>query len=118
LGGGGSGGGNIYVGDTAADVIAAGPGSDTVVAGAGNTAIFAGSGTDVIFAGSGAATMVAGSGPDVFAFVNGQAGGSDLISGFKPGTDQIVLIGYGATQTPTAPSSTILPDGTHVVVTV
>ncbi len=113
LTGAGSLGANAYFGGGAADLIAAGAGSDTVVGGRGADTVFGGSGHADIFEGSGStlavagpgadyvqggtgqATVVAGTGVDVFGFVFGHGGGTDLISKFKPGVDLISLQGFG-----------------------
>ena len=51
-------------------------------------------------------------------FVDGHAGGTDLISGFKVGTDQIGLFGYdlGTVQQSSAGGNTMLDlsDGTKI----
>ena len=71
-------------------------GNDTFFAGSGNDLIGLGSGSDVVFAGTGSSTVIAGQGTDIFAFTNGQAGGSETIFGFKLGTDQLSLQGYAS----------------------
>lgn len=43
---------------------------------------------------SGAVTVTGGTGIDLYSFVNGKAGGSVVISGFKVGTDQVALYNY------------------------
>ncbi|MCB8876232.1 beta strand repeat-containing protein [Acidisoma silvae] len=89
------------------DEIVAGSGASTVngLYGSGPEAVFAGSGGDIIalgsgadsaFGGSGVASIIGGSGPDVYGFVNGHAGGSDIIVGLKA-NDVIAFGGYGAT---------------------
>ena len=102
---GGAGGGNVFVAGSGGDLIAVGPGRNTVFGGAGNdtistgrgsTVVIAGTGADQIIAGSGQATLQAGGGRDLFVFVTGMSGGSDLITGFTPGLDHLVLDGYGA----------------------
>jgi Ca2+-binding RTX toxin-like protein len=128
LGAGNSTGNNLFFGGTGNDLIMAGAGNDLVVAGSGtptifggsgNTAIFAGSGQDLIVLGSGAdyvqmgtgnAAIFAGTGADLFGIYNGQAGGNDIISGFKNGTDHIALRGY-----PSAPS--IVSHGGNTTIT-
>jgi Ca2+-binding RTX toxin-like protein len=91
-------------------------------AGSGSNQIIGGGGNDTFVAGSGAATMTAGLGSDVFQFVSGTAGGTDLIAGFTS-TDKLHLQGYGAgaiqdalgTQAVSAGSVTItLSDNTQV----
>jgi hypothetical protein len=53
-----------------------------------------GSGADTVLGGSGASTITAGSGPDVFAFIKGHAGGSEVIIGFNS-ADNLGFAGYG-----------------------
>jgi collagen type I/II/III/V/XI/XXIV/XXVII alpha len=60
-----------------------------------------GSGSDTIIAGTGSATMVGGAGSDRFIFVNGSAGGSDVIADFGSG-DVVILSGYGANEAASA----------------
>jgi Ca2+-binding RTX toxin-like protein len=94
-------------------MLARGAGADEIVAGSGATSvngtygsgpeqIFAGSGADFVALGAGADTMIAGSGvasvsggagPDVYGFIDGHAGGSEIISGLKP-TDILAFGGY------------------------
>ncbi len=69
-------------------------GNDVFFGGSGSDFIGLGSGSDTLFAGTGSSTVVAGTGADVFAFVNGRAGGSETILGFKLGTDSLSLQGY------------------------
>ncbi|MBV9736080.1 MAG: hypothetical protein JO209_09240 [Acidisphaera sp.] len=128
-------GNNVLFGGSGSDLIAAGAGHDTVVAGTGasiifggaaGTAIFAGSGNaeivdggggDYVQMGSGNATVFTGSGPDLFGVYNGQAGGDDLLAGFKNGTDHMLLRGYASAPTIASQggSTTIaLADNTHI----
>lgn len=119
------------------DILAAGAGNETLngsVAGAPDT-MFGGSGNDLIELGNanavfvgnaGACTVVAGAGdvtmwvgaaPDTFQFSAGSAGGTDLINGFRPGTDRLVLPGYGLPAAVAAQNgSTViaLADGTQI----
>jgi Ca2+-binding RTX toxin-like protein len=53
-----------------------------------------GSGADTVTGGSGASTIVGGSGNDVFGFVNGHAGGSEVILNYTS-SDNIAFQGYG-----------------------
>ncbi len=117
LTGAGSTGQNLFFGGTGADVIAAGGGASTIVAGsgaatisggAGGTAIFAGSGSDLMLGGTGAdyvqagagnATLFAGAGMDLIGVIDGQAGGSLVVSGFRPASDRISAQGYAAAPT-------------------
>ena len=55
-----------------------------------------GSGADTVLGGSGASTITGGSGNDVFAFIKGHAGGSEVIIGFTA-SDNLAFAGYGYT---------------------
>jgi hypothetical protein len=57
-----------------------------------------GSGADTVIGGSGASTITGGSGNDVFAFIKGHAGGSEVIIGFNA-SDNLAFAGYGYTAT-------------------
>jgi hypothetical protein len=104
----------MILGGAAQDYAIIGAGPETVqAAGSTGTAIvFAGSGSDyvqggaglnIMAAGSGDGTLVGGSGINLFLFIDGQAGGSDVITnwgsdqdwvefaGYAPGVDQSVL---------------------------
>ncbi|MBW4024962.1 MAG: hypothetical protein HIU92_17835 [Proteobacteria bacterium] len=52
-----------------------------------------GSGADSVIGGSGASSILGGSGNDVFAFINGHAGGSEVIVGFTA-SDNLAFGGY------------------------
>ena len=109
----GIGTGAMIYGGTGADVLVAGGLSDTEVAGSGAATMFggagltlldAGSGADVIVTGtggafvqggSGQATIQAGLGANTLVFLNGQGGGTDVVDGFKVGTDRLSLRGFG-----------------------
>lgn len=103
---GGSGGGDIlFANGSAADLLVAGAGNttlqgsastgdDTFITGSGNALIGLGTGRDVVYGGSGNCTVVSGAGRDVYGFVNGAAGGTEVITGFKVGQDLIGLQGY------------------------
>ena len=131
----GSTGNDVFFGGTGNDVIAAGAGNDSVVAGpgaptifagAGNAAIFAGSGADLIVLGAGAgyvqmgtgnATVFGGTGADLFGVIDGQAGGSDAIAGFKNGTDHIRLQGYASAPAISAAGNTTITLSDHTQIT-
>lgn len=136
LTGSGSTGRNVFYGGSGADVIAAGGGASTVVAGSGaatisggsgTAAIFAGAGQDVVLggigadyvqAGAGNATLFAGSGMDLIGVVNGQAGGSLVVAGFRPATDRVSVQGYASAPTVTAAGgNTVLTFSDHTRVT-
>ena len=97
-----------YFGSTSAATISAGAGNETLnaagssspidfVAGSGQTSIAAGSGNTTVFGGTGANSVTGGSAVDTFAFVNGQGGGSELISNFTA-SDNVVLLSFGTNQ--------------------
>jgi hypothetical protein len=68
--------------------------------------------------GSGAMTVDGGAGTNLYDFVLGNGGGTDVINGFKSGTDQLRLYGYdtSAVKQTTAGANTILTlsDGTSI----
>ena len=114
-------------------------GADTIVAGAGGDGIFGGVGGDLIETGSGADTVVlsqatarpdtvylgrgnaavfGGASPDTYIVTYGEAGGHDVISGFRPGIDHLVFSGYGAApsvEQTGAGASIALSDGTQIL---
>ncbi|MBV9785752.1 MAG: hypothetical protein JO264_18250, partial [Acidisphaera sp.] len=73
-----------------------GTGTNETFAGSGDMLMIEGSGNSTFYSGSSNAEVFGGSGSDLYAFVNGQGGGNDLIVGFKAGTDHLSLQGYGA----------------------
>ena len=99
-------------------------GNDRLTAGSGSDVLIGGTGADTFVGGSGQSTVTAGTGSDVFAFINHQAGGTELVQGiFDPASIKIDLEGYGAgaiskalaSQTVQGGSVTIgLSDGTKV----
>ncbi len=139
-----SGTAKIYSNGT--DVIHAGTGPDTISVYAANTQVYGGSGSLTLaaygsgmkfIAGTGAATLALGSSgghnvtfgvgntsatvyggaADVFNFVAGTYAGTDVISGFRLGTDKLVLQGgVTVTSQATAGGSTnlALSDGAHL----
>jgi hypothetical protein len=50
---------------------------------------------DMVVGGSGASTVIGGAGPDLYAFLNGHAGGSETIMNYKIGIDAMLFVGYG-----------------------
>jgi len=74
-------------------------------AGGANTQIMAGSGNDILVSGAGNTTMIAGKGADNFLIFNDAAnevvgGNTELVQGFKQGTDHVGLWGFtGTTET-------------------
>ena len=121
------------LGGSAGDWIAAAGGNETLTGGTstGKNYFWAGSGSgssggglgeDTIYASAGNATMTggSGSGSNYFVFFNGQAGGADIITNFRPGLDQVDLVGSGASQIAVAVGnqhqvSTPLGGGTQVI---
>jgi Ca2+-binding RTX toxin-like protein len=75
----------------------------TVVMGLNNAA-------DTVVGGSGASTVVGGSGKDVYGFVKGHAGGSEVIIGLKT-TDVVAFDGYGSNPI----ASEVVKNGADVV---
>ncbi len=109
---------------------AAGSNAQALHAGPGNETLFGalGSGADTFYASAGATTITTGTGNDTIAFINGQAGGIDVVNNFDllPGTDKIGLQGYGPNEAANAiagqiagPTGTVLTfsDGTKVTFT-
>jgi Ca2+-binding RTX toxin-like protein len=81
-------------GASAALIGSAGTGDNTYFAGTSDAFIAGGGGADTYVAGTGDSTMISGAGADQYDFTNGEAGGVDVIYGFKVGTDQVNLFGY------------------------
>jgi hypothetical protein len=126
---------NYLVGATGAETLnASGSGETAVlVAGQANAYAVLGTGADAFFAGSGASTVVGGTSsgsalPDLYAFVNGASGGSDLIQNWGAASG-LVFLNYGAagdaaikaaiaaTPTNTPSVSLVLPDNTQITIT-
>jgi T5SS/PEP-CTERM-associated repeat protein len=104
---GGHGGDELTASNAAQDLLVAGGGNETLnaaqatgdvtmFAGAGSDSLQGGAGTSLMIAGSGAATLTGGTGTNQFAFIDGSAGGSDVVSNFDPSRDTVVLFGYPA----------------------
>jgi hypothetical protein len=68
-----------------------------------------GAGADSVIGGGGASTITAGTGNDVFAFIKGHAGGSEVIIGYTA-SDNLAFAGYGYTAT-NLPSEAVGPIG-------
>ena len=130
-------GDRLFATGSAGDILAAGAGDETLVggassgndvffAGSGNDRITLGSGRDTVFAGSGVSSVTGGAGMDSFAIVNGQAGGMEVIDGFKLGADRISLVAFdpgeaaralASAQTTAAGTTITLSDKTQVTFT-
>lgn len=89
----GQGGNMLVVGGSGAAAITVGTGYGLVFQGSGAMSI-AGDGPLQIIEGSGSATIAAGAGGIVLDIVKGAAGGLDVVSGFRPASDQIDLFGF------------------------
>lgn len=76
---------------TGAETIATNP-----LGNSGTLVAILGSGADTVLGGGGASTITGGSGHDVFAFIKGHAGGSEVIIGFGA-ADNLAFAGYGYT---------------------
>lgn len=102
----------------AANLLFAGRGADVVQLGGGADTFVGGAGADTVQAGAGDAQIYVGGGAELIEFTAGTiSGGSDVISGFRVGTDHLKLTGYSASPTLTVASGNsvlALSDGTKV----
>jgi serralysin len=89
---------------TGAETIATSPVGNT-----GTMVAILGTGADSVIGGSGASTITGGSGHDVFAFIKGHAGGSEVIIGYTA-SDNLAFAGYGYSGS-SLPSEAIGPFG-------
>jgi Ca2+-binding RTX toxin-like protein len=125
----GSAGGVIdYVGSTGALTYYAQAGAETVNASGSSTnnvmwaggaagdhdVMIGGTGNDQLIAGPGANTLTGGGGADLFTFINGNAGGADVITDFSAG-GTVNLIGYGAAAAAAAQQSAVVSGGNTVI---
>ena len=114
----GNGGNMLVVAGTGSSAIGTGNGASLIFTASGSTTITGGTGSLQAVLGSGPASVTEGSGPSVYDVVKGAAGGTDVLSGFKPGTDRIDLFGYAASDVhiTTGGGSTLLSlaDGTKI----
>ena len=92
----GSNNGNLFVAGAGNVTLqgAGASGNNLYFAGSGADSMVAGSGADTMVASSGAATMVGGAGADLFDFIKGTTGGTDLIQNWN-NADALNLFGYG-----------------------
>ena len=108
----------LVVGGTGTASINTGNGAALVFGGAGTAAITGGTGSLQLLVGSGRAVVTEGSGAAVYDVVKGAAGGTDILNGFKVGSDKIDLFGYTSADQHivSAGGSTILSltDGTNI----
>ena len=125
-----------FIGGSGNATLDGGSGSLLIQAGSGNLEVHGGQGGMSIIGGSGnlnvllpaaGANVQFGSGTsevqitgwgvgDTFSFLAGQGGGSDIISGFRAGTDALLFKGVGIASETVASGSTnlVLSDGTQV----
>jgi len=105
------------------NVLYGGTGGDSVMLGAGNDSFIGGAGTATIQMGSGSAAIFAGAGAMLLSFdaldIAARAGqpGSDIVVGFRVGTDHLALSGsLSVTQdgSNAGMTSLTLSDGTQV----
>jgi Ca2+-binding RTX toxin-like protein len=97
-----------YVGSVGGALAVFGNGAETIDASASSTSntlwggidatggdlMVGGSGTDTLIAGTAADTMSGGSGSNMFLFIQGQAGGADVVTDFTA-ADTVFLMNYG-----------------------
>lgn len=116
----GIGGNMLVVAGSGASSIATGSGASLIFEGAGTSTVVGGVGSMEVVLGSGSASITNGSGSTAFEVVKGAAGGTDMLSGFKVGTDTISLFGYSAADTNVSVggNNTLisLADGTKITV--
>ena len=65
--------------------------------------------------GSGTATIYAGQGSNTLVFLNGKGGGTELVSGFKVGTDRIALRGFAGSGTQAGLASSQVVGGSTLI---
>ena len=90
----GRGGNMLVVAGTTNSEISTGNGASLVFGGSGNTALTGGAGSMEVMLGTGNLVIQEGTGPANYDVVKGIAGGSEVLYGFRPGTDKISLYGY------------------------
>ncbi len=114
----GKGANMLVVAGQAQSTISTGSGASLIYAGSGATSVTGGAGGMQVVLGSGKTTANEGSGAAIFDVVNGSAGGSAVLNGFRPGVDTIDLYGYAASDQHVTSSggSTVLTlsDGTSI----
>lgn len=89
-------GNDVLKGEGGADTLKGGAGNDDLSGGAGIDSLNGADGNDTINGGAGDDMLAAGRGNDVFVF-NGLGFGDDVLIDFKPGEDDIRLVGAGFT---------------------
>jgi ELWxxDGT repeat protein len=114
----GRGGNMLVVGGTGASDILTGNGAALVFSGSGNMSLTGGTGSLQVLLESGKTTVAEGSGPTSYDVVKGEAGGTEILNGFRPGTDTLDLFGYAGADlrmSASGGSTTLsLSDGTKI----
>ncbi len=114
----GRGGNMLVVAGTSTSQIHTGNGASLIFGSSGNTTLTGGNGSMQVLLGSGNLLIGEGAGPASYDVVNGLAGGTAAIFGFRPGIDKIDLFGYSqsGTHIATGSGSTLisLSDGTKI----
>ncbi len=114
----GGAGHNLIIGVGGTTIAYGGPSDDLYFAGAGDMVITEGNGSNQVVFGTGHAAVAGGTGTNLYTFLNGNAGGDDLIANFKVGTDHIQLFGYDRStvgiQGGSGNSTVSLSDGTRI----
>lgn len=114
----GQGGNMLVAASEDASIISVGSGAALVFGSAGSTTVLGGSGYLQVVQGTGNMNITEGASLTVYDISKGASGGTDVISNFHAGIDQINLFGYTASQVQTSYSagSTIisLSDGTKL----
>jgi Ca2+-binding RTX toxin-like protein len=113
-------GNSLFVEAGGTALVYGGSGNDTFLAYGNSTmTVVEGNGNNEAMFGSGAMTVYGGTGTDLYDFVLGNGGGTDVINGFKSGTDQLRLYGYDTSavnQTTAGGNTTLmLSDGTTII---
>ncbi len=108
----------LVVGATSTSTITTGNGASLIFGATGASTITGGAGSMQVVLGSGNAAITEGSGTATYDVIKGAAGGTDVLHGFKPGSDRIDLFGYSPSQVgvSTAGGSSVisLADGTKI----
>ena len=90
----GGSGNDEFIGSTGQSAAFGGAGNDVFYVGSGAMTVVEGSGSDQVLFGSGDATIAGGARSDIYDVVAGHAGGAEIISGFKVGTDHLAFYDY------------------------
>lgn len=105
--------GAVIEGTQAGNTLSGTDGNDTLAGHGGNDSLAGGAGNDLLMDGAGSDTLVGGPGADIF-ILSGD-GETDVVSGFNPAQDEIVLAGW--TLLYTTDALEILPTSTGAMIT-